>query len=225
MDSDSDKTSTSSSVSFSNNITTYNKTTDNVPEIIGLLPKLVPVLTDKIKNYHKMFSLPLIGEFWEETLHKSFLEIGKSTTWKPNRSHAVGEDMRINDIEKSRISCKSGQFIKSKSLGNKLCVKWNGSRSTKFPTLDAKIIHFSESHDDWYFLLAKKRNFDKKYKLIVFPSDLVRVDQLSWTESKSGKQYTGIGDFSAIIGKSMSAQLWTTFPLDRIPYSFNIDAN
>ena len=192
--------------------------------LIELLPKLVIIIKKRLKLYHEMFSLPLIAEHWEELLHRSFVELGYNTSWLPDRSHKIGEDMRIIDIEHSRISCKSGQFIKPRSLG-KMCVKWNGSRSTSYPTLDEKIKHFCGDHDDFYFLLAKKKPFDKTYKLIVFPSILVKVDQLEWCESKSGKEFKGTGEFLASIGKSMSAQLWTTFPLDKIPFKYDIDCN
>ncbi len=192
-----------------------------IPEV---LDELVPVVTNRVRAYHTLFSLPLIAEQWEETLHRSFKDIGKNTTWKPDRSHAVGEDMRLEGIENSRISCKSGQFVNDRSLG-KTCVKFNGSRSTSFPTLEEKLAHFCESHDDYYFLLAKDKNFNKKYKLLVFESPICRVDQLTWTESSSGKSWNGTGEFKACIGKSMSAQLWTTLPLDMIPYQFEIDCS
>jgi hypothetical protein len=186
-----------------------------------LVPRLVPVLTRRIAQYHEIFSLPLIAEQWEETLHRSLEEIGYRTTWTPTRSHGIGEDMNIVGLDHSRISCKSGQFVNDRSLG-KPCVKFNGSRSMKFPTLEEKVAHFSASHDDYYFLLAKHKNFDGKYKLIIFPSDLCRTDKLTWTESESKKSWNGSGDFSAVIGKSMSAQLWTTLPLDMIQHSYDI---
>ena len=192
-----------------------------IPE---LLEELVPVLANRVKAYHTLFSLPLIAEQWEETLHRSFKDIGKNTSWKPDRSHAIGEDMRLDGIENSRISCKSGQFVNDRSLG-KTCVKFNGSRSTSFPTLEEKLAHFCESHDDYYFLLAKDKKFNKKYKLLVFESPICRVDKLTWTESTSKKSWNGEGEFKACIGKSMSAQLWTTLPLDMIPYKFDIDCS
>lgn len=178
----------------------------------------------KVKTYHKLYDLPLIAELWEETLHKAFVEIGYSTTWKPVRRHTVGEDMQIQGIENSRISCKSGQFVNDRLLG-KPCVKFNGSRSTSFPTLSEKLTHFCNSHDDYYFLLAKHKNFNKKYKLLIFESHICRVDKLTWSESSSGKEWKGKGDFKASIGKAMSAQLWTTLPLDMIHYQFDIDCN
>jgi hypothetical protein len=196
-------------------------TTKTLPEF---LEALLPAITSRVKAYHKLFSLPLIAEQWEETLHRSFKDIGQNTTWKPDRSHAIGEDMRLDGINNSRISCKSGQFVNDRSLG-KTCVKFNGSRSTSFPTLEEKLAHFCESHDDYYFLLAKDKNFNKKYKLLVFESPICRVDKLTWTESASKKSWNGEGNFKACIGKSMSAQLWTTLPLDMIPYQFEIDCS
>lgn len=195
--------------------------TKTLPELLSLL---IPAITKRIKSYHTLFSLPLIAEQWEETLHRSFMDIGQNTSWKPDRSHAVGEDMRLINIENSRISCKSGQFVSDRSL-SKICVKFNGSRSTSYPSLQEKIAHFCESHDDYYFLLAKDKNFNKKYKLLVFESPVCKVDQLTWEESASGKAWNGTGKFKACIGKSMSAQLWTTLPLDMIPYQFDIDCS
>ena len=188
------------------------------------LVALLPAITSRVKAYHTLFSIPLIAEQWEETLHRAFKDIGQNTTWKPDRSHAVGEDMRLVGIENSRILCKSGQFVNDRSLG-KTCVKFNGSRSTSYPTLEEKIAHFCESHDDYYFLLAKDKKFNKKYKLLVFESPICRVNKLSWTESASKKSWNGEGEFKACIGKSMSAQLWTTLPLDMIPYQFEIDCS
>ena len=191
-----------------------------VPEFLELL---VPVLQRRVKMYHQLFSLPLIAELWEETLHRSFQEIGQETTWKPTRSHAVGEDLRLDGVEQSRISCKSGQFIKDKSL-QKLGVKFNGGRSTRHESLENKLAHFNQSHDDYYFLLAKPKLFNKSYKLLVFKSEICKVDKLTWKISDSGKTWNGTGEFKALIGKSMSAQLWTTLPLDMIEFSFDLNA-
>ena len=195
---------------------TMNKTIETV------LPTLIPVLERRIKAYHEMFSLPLIAEFWEEVLHRSFEEIGLKTTWKPDRSHGVGEDMRLIGIENSRISCKSGQISHNRKLG-KECVKFNGSRSTKFDSLQEKLAYFSESHDDCYFLLAKNKPFNKKYRLVIFNSSVCNVSQLDWMETASGKEWRGEGKFVASIGKAMSAQLWTTLPIENVDFMQEID--
>ena len=193
----------------------------NIPELTN---KLIPVLTRRIKEYHALFDLPLIAELWEETLSKSLKESGYSNDSEPNRSHQIGKDRELHDIENSRISCKSGQFITPRSMGT-LCVKFNGGRSTAHKELEDKIRHFSANHDDWYFLLAKEKKFNRKYTFIIFPSSACKVDTLTWSVSKSGKEWHGKGDFIASIGESMSSQLWTTFPLNMITFSYEIDCN
>jgi hypothetical protein len=189
--------------------------------MIEYIQDLLPILERRIKKYHGDFSLPLIAEAWEEVLHRSFGELNINTTWTPGRSHSVGEDMRIEGIDNSRISCKSGQFINNRTHGP--CVKFNGGRSTSRKTLEDKLNHFCASHDDYYFLLAKNKNFDKTYKFIVFESPRCCVDQLTWIEHSRGKQWVGNGPFEAIICKSMSGQLWTTLPLNLIEHIYEID--
>ena len=76
---DSDEISVSSLKTLETTITNCDCIPPDAPSIIGLLPSLVPVLTRRIKDYHSMFSLPLIGEFWEETLHRSLEEVGQPT--------------------------------------------------------------------------------------------------------------------------------------------------
>ena len=191
--------------------------TINMQDVIR---EMLPFLTKRIKKYHELFSQPLIAEFWEETLHNAFADSGYATTWKPDRSHKVGEDMRVHGIVGSRISCKSGQIVTPR--GGTPSVKFNGSRTTSQETLEKKIQHLCANHDDWYFLLAKKKNFDKTYKLLVFESSKCKVDKLSWTENASGKQWMGVGEFQASINKSMSSQLWTTLPLDVVNHQYDI---
>ena len=186
----------------------------------SIIETLIPVLTAHIRKYHELFTQPLIAEFWEETLHNAFVDSGYNTTWKPDRSHKVGEDMRIEGIENSRISCKSGQFIKPR--GGVDSVKFNGSKTTSQKTLQDKIDHLCGDHDDWYFLLAKKKTFDKTYKLIIFESSKCKVNKLTWTENESGTQFIGTGDFQASINQSMSSQLWTTLPMDMVTYQYDI---
>ena len=189
-------------------------------EMRNILHKAMPALTKRIKKYHELFSQPLIAEFWEETLHNALRDAGYTTTWKPDRSHKVGEDMRIEGVDGSRISCKSGQFVTPR--GGTPSVKFNGSRTTSQESIDQKIEHLCGDHDDWYFLLAKKKNFDNAYKLLVFESAKCKVNQLQWHENRSGKQWMGTGIFQASINKSMSAQLWTTFPMDMVTHQYDI---
>lgn len=239
-----------------------------------LLDRLVPALKRRMNYYHKRdegSDLPLIGESFEERLHKSFGDIGVFTTWKPNRSHTVGKDMVLKHFKNirlgkySKVSCKSGTIqmptkkyptiptlkqkcktngirgysnLKKQDLIQKLesnhievtdenshkreCVEFSGSRSTSHPDIKDKIKYLSENHEDFYFLLSKPKDFNKRYKLLVFSSSVCKPDKLVWTNN--GKTWHGNGDFNASI-KNMSDQLWTELPLDMIAYSYDIDCS
>ena len=183
-----------------------------------LLEKLTSAIETRIKRYHEDFSLCLMAEQWEEVLKRSMEDVGLNPEWENDRSHKVGEDIFEKSI--GRISCKSG------SLGNGT-VKFNGSRTTRFKTLKEKVEFLSSSHDDCYFMLAKdkkdimKKNF--KYKVLIFPSSTIKADTLKWEETKGG--WKGTGDFSATINRSMSDQLWTTLPLEKVEHVLEIDGN
>tara|TARA_B100000287_G_scaffold105393_1_gene97700 strand:- start:516 stop:1325 length:810 start_codon:yes stop_codon:yes gene_type:complete len=101
-------------------------------------------------------------------------------------------------------------------------VRFSGSRSSSYPTLDEKLAHFCKSNDDWYFLLSKPKDFQKKYTLLVFQSSVCKVDQLNWVEN--GKGWKGTGEFNAsITAATASGQLWIDeLPLNKIPYKFLI---
>jgi hypothetical protein len=180
--------------------------------------ELAVALEKRIKRYHTDFSLPLMAEFWEEVLTRSLEDIGLKPEWDNGRSHKVGEDIFEESI--GRISCKSGSIVKGS-------VTLNGSRTTRYKTLEEKLEFLSSSHDDVYFLLAKDKNDIKeknyKYKVLVFPSSTIKVDTLKWEETKGG--WKGTGDFSARISRSMSAQLWTTLPLEKVEHILEIDGN
>jgi hypothetical protein len=186
------------------------------------LPELIDILRRRICEYHSLYSLPLIAELWEETLHRSIEELEFTTTWTPTRGHGVGEDMRINGLDHSRISCKSGQILNTRAL-HTMCVKFNGGRSTSHHTLEERIAHFSGDHDDYYFLLAKPKIFRKQYNLLVFRSELVRPNQLEWTQI--GNNARGVGPFICTITENMSYQLWTTLPMNLITHNIGIDCN
>ena len=66
-----------------------------------------------------------------------------------------------------------------------------------------------------------KKNF--KYKVLIFPSSTIKADTLKWEETKGG--WKGTGDFSATINRSMSDQLWTTLPLEKVEHVLEIDGN
>ena len=190
----------------------------NLNERIKMNENIASAIEKRIKRYHEDFSLPLMAEQWEEVLTRSLRDVGLKPEWDNDRSHKVGEDIYEESI--GRISCKSGSLEKDS-------VKFNGSRTTRFKTLEEKLNFLSSSHDDVYFMLAKdkkdikEKNF--KYKVLVFPSSACKANSLRWEETKGG--WKGTGDFKATINRSMSDQLWTTLPLDKVDHVYEIDGN
>lgn len=188
---------------------------------------LVGAIEKNIKSFHNLLSQPITGTIWEEILSKSFTEIGHNTTWKPDNSHKVGEDMRIISLENSRISCKSGVITHNRTHKLGECVQFSSSRTTSFKTLEEKLQHLSKSHYDYHFMLSKKDKFDGTYKLLIIKADNCNVGDLEWEQNKNGKPDDYVtkvgGPFKATITGSMSGQLWVTLPLTRVEYIFDIE--
>jgi len=187
---------------------------------------LVMKIKKNVKMYHTIIRQPITGTIWEEILTNSFSDIGHATTWKPDNSHKVGEDMRLVDFTESRISCKSGVLKNNRSHNLGSCVEYSGSRTTSFKTLEEKLEHLSKSHCDYHFMLSKKDKFDGTYKLIIIKSDMCNVKDLEWKPNKNKKigDYVSDqgGDFKAEIRESCSGQLWVTLPLSRVSYMYDI---
>jgi len=183
--------------------------------------KIKKSLEVRIKRYHEDFSLCLMAEQWEEVLYRSLKDIGLSPKWDNDRSHKVGEDIFEKSI--GRISCKSG------AIGGKKKDKviFNGSRTTRYKTIEEKLEFLSSDHDDFYFMLSKDKkdinNKNFKYKVLIFSSASCKVNKLNWVKTTSG--YKGTGKFEAKISTSMSGQLWTTLPLNMIDHVIDINGN
>jgi len=173
---------------------------------------LVENISSKIRLHHNLYSLPVFGEYWEELLHLSLLEIGKDSDWQPNRSHSIGKD--IVNSEYGKISCKSGDYnLKNNTL------TLNGSRTTKYKTIEEKLKFLSEKTDDTYFCLARnKKEWNsgiKNYYLFIFDSQLLDYDKQCWESFNSGWKCNA-KNYNAKIIKSMSDQLWTTINTNNI---------
>ena len=136
------------------------KLVSTLDDFFSNIKELRSSIEKNIKVFHSLLSQPITGTIWEELLAKSFTEIGYETTWKPDNSHKVGEDMRIISLENSRISCKSGviTYNRTHKLGE--CVQFSSSRTTSFKTLEEKLDHLSKRHYDYHFMLSKKDKFD-----------------------------------------------------------------
>ena len=183
-----------------------------------IVSKIALPFKNRLMRHHELYSLPVKGEYFEESLSRSLAEAGYKTDWEPNFSHEVGKDMGIKELSQGRISCKSG----TKDAKN---VKISGSRSESYKTIEEKVNHFSADHDDVCFMLSKNKPFNKVYTLLVYRSSVFKPNLLTWREHEKGNQWFGEGDFSATIGKSMSSQLWTTLPLGMAEVTFVFDCN
>jgi hypothetical protein len=178
--------------------------------------RLTESIRKNVSNYHNTFDQPLKSTYWEEVLHKSFIDINFTTTWRPNESHRVGEDMRIDDLESSRISCKSGQIL------NNSVVEYSGSRTTRHRTLRDKIDFLATRHHDYHFMLAKSKPFNGIYRLLIIKEEMANVGDLDW--HSDGDNYVSVGGpFEAKIVHNMSGQLWVKLPLERVEHDIVID--
>ena len=189
--------------------------------------KLVMMIKKNIKTFHTVLRQPITGTIWEEILANSFSDIGYATTWKPDNSHKIGEDMRIVDFTKSRISCKSGVFKNDKILGP--CVQYNGSRTTKYKTLEDKLDFLSIKNYDYHFMLTKNNKFNGIYKVLIIDADVCKVKDMEWRAKPNKKNeivgnYVTVGEgvFRGEIRESCSSQLWMTLPLTRVSHIFDI---
>lgn len=196
-------------------------------DILSNKKDLLAAIEKNIKAFHTLLCQPITGTIWEELLSRSFNQIGYETTWKPDNSHKVGEDMRIISLENSRISCKSGVITHNRTHKLGECVQFSSSRTTSFKTLEEKLDHLSKRHYDYHFMLSKSDKFDGTYKLLIINADKCNVRDLEWESNKNGKPDDYVtkvgGPFKATITGSMSGQLWVTLPLSRAEYIFDIE--
>jgi hypothetical protein len=173
-----------------------------------------------ISKHHELYSTSVKAEQWEEILFKALTENNVSASWDSG-SHKVGEDIKTKEF--GRISCKGGALKKSKYKNESLTI--SGSRTTSYKTLDSKIEYLSNNHDDYYFCLAKySKDIDSgnyHYKLIAFPSKLIKPNNLKWKEKGKNFCAEGIG-ITQTIQTSMSGQLWTVLDVSLTSYQYDI---
>jgi hypothetical protein len=182
--------------------------------------KNIDAIHKRIQAHHRLYDLPVFAEIWEEILHKSFIDINNESEWTPTRSHAIGKDIIHKDLGK--ISCKSGEYnFKKKTL------TINGSRTTKYKTIEEKIAFISEHNDDKYFCLSRNKKEwltgVKRYYLFVFDSATLDYSNNNWVVTNGGWKCTS-NTFNAKIVKNMSDQLWVDLKVSYInkPYVIGV---
>ena len=182
------------------------------------MKSLIKEITRRIEHHHAIYSIPVADLMWEEILFQSLKFVGDDgATWDAG-SHAIGAD--IMNSKYGDISCKTGakKYVKKYDTN---FLKLNGSRTTKYKTIEEKKEFFAIKKEDVYFCLSSivkewtKPYTDldqKKYYLVIFKT----LDHagLKWTEtfSKEGESngWSASNDYMKCkITKSMSDQLWT----------------
>lgn len=190
------------------------------------LKNLVSSIQNNVKKFHGLFRQPITGTIWEETLSNSFNDIGYETSWKPDNSHKVGEDMSIIAFTEARVSGKSGVLKNNRTHNLGPSVEFSSSRTTTYKTLEEKLEYLCQSHYDYHFMLSKKDKFDGTYKLLIVKESMCNVKDLEWEPNKNSKPGDYVskpgGPFKATITGSMSGQLWVTLPLSRVSHMFDI---
>ena len=180
------------------------------------LSQLCDTIKDVVSSHHKIYDLPVLGEYWENVLSKSLRANGINNDWTPDLNHVQGLDMIVEG--NLRISCKSGQIMGRQQSD----LKFSGSRMTKYETLQDKLDYLSDKKEDIYMLLSRsKRDWNKgerKYSFIAFPSDILQYGTLNWVDTFATRG-NNIGKLNghkasnevldANISFSCSHQLWT----------------
>ena len=163
---------------------------------------------------------------WEEILYNSLRVVGDdNVTWDAG-SHAIGAD--VKNSKYGDISCKTGAKKYVKKCDTTF-IKINGSRTTKYKTIEEKKEFFAIKKEDIYFCLARdKKEWElgqKKYYLSVF--NTLNHAELEWKETfgKNGKStgWSASNDnMNCKISKSMSDQLWTEIKEDYVDEEYSI---
>lgn len=174
------------------------------------MKQLIESIKTKLETHHSLYDTPVSGILWEEILYKSLLGLGRcdNTSWCHN-SQRTGADI-IGVQVHGNISCKSGT-IKNNRL------KFSGSRTTKYKTIEEKLSFLSEKSEDVYFCLSRNvkewEQGNKIYYLSRF--DHIKYNKMKWNEREKD-WYALNNKMECYINKSMSDQLWTYLDMDHI---------
>jgi len=193
-----------------------------VPLLSEALKDFPESLRKNLMRHHALYSLPCTSEYLEELISVSLTEIGLKNDWKPNRSHAISTDMKLE--QGNTISVKSGMYDFSKSL-----LTFSGSRLGKHGNINSMVESVLENSADWYICVAKidaewkfslAGRSKKIYYIFAFESESLPYGEISWSTkpTKTGGivYFADTKGFHAEIRPSMSHQLWTNVAISRV---------
>lgn len=108
-----------------------------------MFESLVPFIRNRLTKHHELYSGQCKAENWEENLCWALKQAGYGSDWKPDYNHGVGIDQTTDSG--IGISNKAGEI-------NRDCVSINGSRSTKYKTLQEKLIFLPRKQKIIFFV-------------------------------------------------------------------------
>ncbi len=179
----------------------------------------IEALKKKLKEHHSLYRFPVKAEIWEDIYDQ--ICNGWNSGWELEMgNHDTGTDI----IAGNRKQLKSGALN-----FNQETLKWSGSRTTQYATLEEKINFFDQDHHDEYVFLARNKqewtNGEKVYYLITLDPNFIKYSNLDWVPTygtrgknmgiRNGWKANG-PDYSAVIQGACGDQLWTTVSLDYI---------
>jgi len=175
------------------------------------MENLIETIKKKIEIHHSLYDIPVADLMWEEILYKSLKDsdMAGDAEWQSG-GHGIGADI-MNVPNFGDISCKTGAWKERTRIGDTVLVI-NGSRTTKYPSIEEKIEFLSKKKEDVYFCLARnlkdwKQN-KKIYRLCIFPR--LRHHEMKWKIAPNGRDWVAENsEMKCKITKNMSDQLWT----------------
>jgi hypothetical protein len=190
--------------------------------------KISLALSYELALHHSVYKQPAKGEYLEELVSKATKHTELNNEYIQG-SHKVGEDQKIDGY---RISNKSGA-LKPDGKGKWAnSLKINGSRTSKYKSLESKLNFLSDDHYDFTLCCARIKsewdNGERIYHLIALP----HIDYSSMNWSLRGDDVTDLAHtcieshpniYAKINGPKTSNELWTVFKPPMFLYHKKLD--
>ena len=173
---------------------------------------IVKRLENYIRGFSGLFTFPLKAEYLEELIIKTLIEESIRYEWKGG-SHKAGKDINFPGTPKG-WSVKAGKI---KPENKEVCI--SSYRSTSYSTLKDKITYMDNISSNFsnYFILGRTENKKERiYKIFYIDPYYTKLSSLNWSKTPYGWEGKRNDGLYAKIVKSMSDQLWMSFPFGNI---------
>ena len=183
-----------------------------IPYSEDKLPGIVERLEKYIRGFSKMFTFPLKAEYLEELITKACKEENINYVWGGG-NHQPGKDIDFPGTTKA-WSVKAGKIMPVNKE-----IKISSHRTTSHSTLKDKITYVDNISSNFsnYFILGRTENKKKRtYRIFYIDPHHTKLSSLNWSETSFGWEGKRNDGLYAKINKSMSHQLWISFPFGNI---------